>query len=460
MFKKFKYCLLFYIFLSNAWTQEIDSTQFLGVNILGNNKTKERVISREIPWAIGAKVALGDSAYFVQRIHDNIYNIGLFNFVTVQWSQSGQGFYLIIEVQERGFFWAYPLMELADPNLKSWWQQPNRWSRISLGLEAQLKNIAGLNQRLFIFAQAGYRNKIGFHYKIPFLFGHKNIGWQMRTSFENKKELRIGLENHKRVFLNEEKVLFQKWMFYTDFYIRPQLYQWYTLSLGYENILLQPGLKTIENEALSYANQMDILGTQLKYEWDKRDLKFYSRKGHYISLESEQFFDLDKGIDLISMKLRAYGVYHLPFFRKWFWSQSLKYFYNATAHQDYYWYDGLGYQDNLRGFETVYFDAFAYLINRNQLSYLVYKNDYISVPFIKKKQLSDLHLAIFFNGFFETGYAMQNAGLDKNPYSNTLLMSTGLGIDFATYYDRTFRLECSYNSLHQVNFNIHYKQAF
>jgi outer membrane protein assembly factor BamA len=94
------------------------------VLIIGNKITKERIISRELSLRPGDTVStkrIDKLLVFDQR---KIYNLRLFNTVTIQWLElSPDEVDLLVEVNERWYTFPVPIFELSDRNFNEWWQR-------------------------------------------------------------------------------------------------------------------------------------------------------------------------------------------------------------------------------------------------------------------------------------------------------------------------------------------------
>ena len=67
------------------------------------------------------------------------------------------------------------------------------------------------------------------------------------------------------------------------------------------------------------------------------------------------------------------------------------------------------------------------------------------IKWIKNEKFGKLFYALYANLFFDAGYAHDTQSYSTNPLGNQLLWSTGLGVDFVTFYDIVIRLEYSIN---------------
>jgi hypothetical protein len=129
--------------------------------------------------------------------------------------------------------------------------------------------------------------------------------------------------------------------------------------------------------------------------------------------------------------------------------------------QPYYFKEGLGYHDFLRGFEYYVIEGEDYYLSKNTFKFELLPQRISNLKFIPLRKFRKIHYAIYLTTHFDIGIAHEKDEevLLNNDLSNKLLYSTGVGIDIATYYDRVFRFEYSLNSLNEAGFFIHFKAS-
>jgi len=111
---------------------ETDTVFIKEILIIGNKKTKSSIILRELPFSRNESVYNLDSVLI--RCKENLMNIGLFNFVDINYIKESPTTALIyISVSERWYLWPMPVFELADRNFNEWAQKKDL-SRTNYGL--------------------------------------------------------------------------------------------------------------------------------------------------------------------------------------------------------------------------------------------------------------------------------------------------------------------------------------
>jgi outer membrane protein assembly factor BamA len=83
-------------------------------------------------------------------------------------------------------------------------------------------------------------------------------------------------------------------------------------------------------------------------------------------------------------------------------------------------------------------------------------------PIRNAYQFNKIPIEIYTNVFFDAGYVYDKSGVYKqygNTMVNKIMYGIGIGIDFVTYYDKTLRLDYSFNALGENGLFIHWKAA-
>jgi outer membrane protein assembly factor BamA len=101
----------------------------------------------------------------------------------------------------------------------------------------------------------------------------------------------------------------------------------------------------------------------------------------------------------------------------------------------------LGYEKNLRGYDYFVIDGQDYLTGSLEFKMNLLPKKIIYLKFINTPKFNKPYLLIFTHIFFDAGYVHDDYPSEINDYVNRFLYSTGIGIDFISYYDKVVRLE-------------------
>lgn len=258
---------IFFIFVDLAYSQihynsielpEItasDSITFniIRIKIIGNNKTKDHVILRELYFDAGDQVKLKD-IFLAQK---RILNLFLFNRVIFDLIGDKQEAILIITVAERWYVFPLPVLYINDRS----------WSKISYGAKLLYYNFLGRNILLNFTATFGYNPQFKFSYRNPW-FGGK---LKLLTNLSLFKS-RVKCKSLNFQQIEDQRIGFE-WLigrrFGHFFYL--------TFQIGYME-LQQPEITL----SLNGKDKLPSLSINLQY--DNRDLKEYPHKGYNILL--------------------------------------------------------------------------------------------------------------------------------------------------------------------------------
>ncbi|MGI9542768.1 MAG: POTRA domain-containing protein, partial [Cyclobacteriaceae bacterium] len=149
----------------------IDSAQAQLVKIdkiflLGNKKTKDHIILRELNVKVGDLINRSDLDLTLERDREKIINTRLFLDAKISViSLSERVVDIVVQVSERWYIFPIPIFQLADRNFNEWWVNQNRdLSRVNYGMKFYHRNFRGRGERLKLTAQFGFTKVFGMSY--------------------------------------------------------------------------------------------------------------------------------------------------------------------------------------------------------------------------------------------------------------------------------------------------------
>ena len=115
------------VFQTVILAQDQDSMfEITNIRIVGNDRTKEFVIHRELTFSIGDSLSYLAIDSELEKSLLNLKNTSLFNFVTVEHHAVDARYTeVLIVVTERWYVWPFPILEVADPNFNTWLETKN-----------------------------------------------------------------------------------------------------------------------------------------------------------------------------------------------------------------------------------------------------------------------------------------------------------------------------------------------
>jgi outer membrane protein assembly factor BamA len=151
-------------FLLHALADEADSTYsrvVRSISIEGNNVTQPYVILREMSLHAGDTLSQASLA----RDRDRIYNLRLFNKVTIAHRDSAAVSDLVVTVVERWYIFPVPILDLRTRAVNT----------MTYGLEVMHENFLGRDERVSASFSTGYDQSASFAYQNPRLTDDDDI---------------------------------------------------------------------------------------------------------------------------------------------------------------------------------------------------------------------------------------------------------------------------------------------
>lgn len=133
--------------------------------VSGNNKTRPNIILRELTFQEGDTILSSDLERHTSRSRENILNTSLFNYVTINTiSSSEDRLDVLINVEERWYFWPALIFKYDDRNFSAWLKAKDL-SRTKYGFSLEKFNFLGRKQNLRISFLFGYAKQFEMSYK-------------------------------------------------------------------------------------------------------------------------------------------------------------------------------------------------------------------------------------------------------------------------------------------------------
>jgi len=296
---------------------------------------------------------------------------------------------------------------------------------------------------------------------MPYLTNRLRLGMQVSANYTQQEELTVGTENNKRLFYRsgtgKSRTEFGGKI---SFFYRKKLYITHTMDLRYQNLQINDSLTRFTNDYF-FQNKphMEFPGIAYTIRYDKRDNKGYPLKGVLLQAEFYKYgtsFIGDKNLNVTYIS--AYIKNYFRLYYKWYFASQVKFKYTLTKDLPYYFQQGLGYENFVRGYEYYIVDGQHFGLFKSNIKYNLIKPKTYPIDFLKSTNFYMFHYAVYLNLFFDAGYVTDNYYFQKNTLSNQLLYSGGIGLDVVTFYDKVVRFEYTLNKQLQHGFFIHFVQ--
>lgn len=424
--------------------------------ISGNKITKQRVILNELIFKQGDRLLVNKLGQVVKRSRHNLLNTSLFNFVAVHYTiQSDNTIVFHITVDERWYWWVFPIFEVADRNLSSFFNSGD-WSRVNYGVYLKRDNFRGRNEKIIARVRLGFATQILLGYLSPEY--NRRGGWGAFFNFSMHDQLPYTTLNNQQLFTGLETEMAQLTYNGTVYYsLRSGLYQRHKLELSYHHynvsdsiIDLNPGYLTPD------ANKLDYLQLKYEYEFDKRDSKIYPLKGTRLRLDAVQTgFGLWQD-ELNNLKVAGLIDRHFRMHDSWSWASNIYGEINTSNSLPYVLNAGSGYDGFLNGYELYVIDGTRQATMKNQLLFTLLHPRVKSLGFMPLTQFAKVNYALYLKAFYDFGYVWQKNPPISNTFVNEWQYGYGAGVDFVTFYDMVWSFNYSVNRHHQHGFFVHF----
>jgi hypothetical protein len=429
------------------------------ITINGNFKTLDRIILIASGLTLTTPIQKELFKSKLDEAKNNIQNTDLFNSVVISNVPLNDSFTeLIITVAERWYLWPLPILENADPNFNTWWENKD-FSRINYGIVLMKQNFRGRGEELGGLIQLGYSKRFALLYDVPYASPKGKSGIKVYAGYDQQNQITIGTVNNKRIFhTGAGGNTREQWQVKLGFLQRHKVVTTHTLWGAYKNYKVKQEVITANPEYLiDSAKQIGFFELSYLFKHDKRDYKHYPLKGYYLDARATQSgIGITKDVALSTLEVTAKKFLHI----KGRFYAAFGGFAIGTLQKDipYVLQKGLGYDHYVRGYEYYILDGNHYGVLKANIKYELIKKRTHLIPFIKNSKFNKFYYATYLNIFSDFGYVQNNFSGSSNSLSNQWLSSFGLGLDFLTYYDTVIRVEFSVNKQRESGFFLHFTQ--
>ncbi len=428
------------------------------IRISGNKTTRANVILRELTVKKGDTISRSNLQQQINRSRENILNTSLFNYVTIKTTIAFSDFIDIqILVEERWYTWPGIILKYDDRNFSAWLKAKD-FSKSEYGFSLEQYNCFGRRENLKIIFLSGYAKQYSISYKNIALDKNRKhfIGGAIELTRQDAV-IYITRDNEPSTFRNNFHPVFNTRKYTLNYLYRPYLNELHNFYLNYFEYNIADTIVKLNPDFLyKNNNSMECFTFDYVYTIDKRDIKAHPLRGSYFEILISQTLSVPFS------KAPFSSTAIIPSFYKYFeigtniyyaTGVNLKLSYNNSY--SYFFSRSVGYIYNLHGFEYNTIEGQHFIIFKNLLKFTVLKPRITEIRFIPFHKFNKIHYAFYFNVFTDCGYVADKYKSPDNSYANKFLVSAGAGLDFVTYYDRTFRVEYSINGFGKAGVYLH-----
>jgi outer membrane protein assembly factor BamA len=428
------------------------------IQIVGNKVTKRHVILREIPFREGDTIRKSETGVKLKSAKENLLNISLFNFVTVDTVPSGNHqVNVLVTVAERWYTWPVPIFEVQERNFNDWWERKD-FARANYGFYLNRENFRGRKEELSFYAQFGYTVKYGIAYDIPYLTHKQTGGLGFSFSYGHNHEIAyMTSDNHQLYFKDPNDYVRKEYVGKLKYFYRKGIHNSQYFEAKYVNALVNDTVRFITVDYFEKNKmEMKFFGLDYSIRTDFRDSRQYPLKGYFFEFEITKLglgILKEEKMEVTNFYLTVRGYEKLS--NRFYVSAGGKAKLSPTKDQPYYVQRGMGWSDYVRGYEYYVIDGQQYGTAKFGLKYEIVKPRIQKIP-LPFNKFNTFHYAFYANIFGDAGYVDDHLYSGANPLANTFLYGYGVGIDYVTYYDIILRLECSMNKMKELGFFVHF----
>jgi outer membrane protein assembly factor BamA len=434
--------------------------------IIGNKVTKERIISRELSLKSGDTVNTRRIDQILVLDQRKIYNLRLFNTVTIQWLElSPNEVDLLVEVSERWYTFPVPIFELSDRNFNEWWQNYNHdFKRVNYGLRLYQYNFRGRNETLRLTAQFGFTRRFELTYRIPYIDRQQRHGLNFDFNYGEPKNLAYFTDDHKLKFLEERKTLKISHGFGIAYTFRKSFYETHSLSFAYQNNHIIDTIAYLNpNYYKDGAVRQQFSSITYSFNSEHRDVIAYPLKGYQVTAFAQRTGLLIDS-DIQQWELHVTYARFADLGKNYYFSNFSSAYISTPKEQPYSFFSALGYRKQLvKGYEVYVIEGPNFFLNKTTFRKKILSRTW-QLENMPIEQFRYFPLAIYLKGYFDLGYVENYPYYEtlqlNNRLSNRMLVGTGGGLDLVTAYDAVLRLEYTFTREKTHGFFFHMKKEF
>ena len=429
--------------------------------ITGNRKTKESIILRELPFHSGDVYQLSEIVKKFEIARKQLMNTALFHEVVVALkSFESNNIDIAVEVKERWYLFPVPYFKFVDRNINQWLvEQHAKLNRVNYGLKVLYNNATGRNDKLNIYLINGYTKQISFSYDRPYI--DKNLKWGLNVGMAlgKNREINYNTINNKQVFYKDTANFIRSFFRSTaELTYRRAIKTRHRFGIGYTVKSLTDTVLAL-NPSYFKNGSSRIAFPEVYYQMNYMDVDYnpYPLKGYIVDVYVAKKGFNNNTINMWQVAAKANGSWEIA--NQTYFSARIAGSVKVPFRQPYFNQRLLGYSDFfMQGFEYYVVDGVAGGYAKALLSREII-NVYFHVKRKKDDVLYKVPLRAYAKTFVNAGY-MYHPDPGLNTLNNRMLYSWGVGLDFITHYDFTFKIEWSFNLLGQNGIYLHRKTYF
>lgn len=432
--------------------------------IIGNKKTKDYIILREMQLKPGDTVFVKNLTGTLEKDRQHIYNTTLFvEVVVAPVFINAFEFDINITVKERWYIFPLPELQFVDGTLNEWLvKYKGDLNRLNYGVKFTHHNLTGRKDKLRIHLLNGYTKTVAFNYTAPYSNAALTEGFSVGGGyFQNREIVYKTSYDNEVVFYKRDNFVRKAWDIRLGYSIRKGLKISHFFNLAYSHVNIDDSIITANYNKAYFNKPVTKIGyIDLYYTLGYTDVNnvLYPLTGFSGSIGiGKRGLGFTGGVNAFSLDGEFNKYWSLG--KKWYTSAQIQGNIKLPFNQAYINQQALGYGNNyVRGMEYKIIDGVAWAISKFNIKKEIFK--FTLNTFLKKsKTLNKIPFHIYAKTFADMGFSYNKEEFVTR-LSNKFLGSAGIGVDIVTIYDLQIRIEYSINQLGQNRLFLHNEKGF
>jgi len=423
------------------------------ISVTGNKITKDKIVFRELEFKEGEKMSGSMFAEKIVQSRENLLNSTLFNFVTIIPKVSGDIYDIKVEVVERWYIWPIPIFEYADRNFNVWWETKD-FSHLNFGLDLRIENFRGRMEHINLIVTRGYDRTLALIWDIPYVNKKQTLGMSISAGSVFNHETAFATEGNKlKYYRTDDNYAKKKYFANITLTYRPKYRFFHSLSLTYDRFIFADSLLWLNPNFTNGDINRSFFSFKYLFKFDFRDYKPYPLNGFYFDFDATKtgLGILGSGINLLAVQTAFDKYFHLH--KRWYFAYNVSAMFSWPYKQPYFLSKGLGVHGlEIRGYDLYFVNGQHLGLMKSNLKFELIPKKIYNISWIKTEKFSKIFIALYANVFFDMAYVYDPLTRNVNPLANQMLWSTGVGVDFVTYYDMVFSLDYAVNKQNKSGF--------
>ena len=456
-----KKIIFLFLFLSQVAQAQITVSTIV---LSGNTKTQNDIIIRELSFEKKVSYATGDLDKRIEKSKENLINLKLFNFVTINKTENKDSTEITIDVIEKWYIWPFPVFEISERNFNTWWKEfaannYSDFSRLNYGVEFNWQNFRGRNELLKLKIRKGFKEHYLLGYEVPYFNKNKTIGFNTNLQFFRRKKTHFSTEKNKLNYLESDTFNSIDYDLNTEIIYRKNLHQKHKLKFTYLQSTITDSIAILNPNYLGNSlSNTSIYSLSYIFEYENRDYINYPLHGFALSFGAKKYLSEKANVKHFEFATKL-DKYIEPY-NRFYIGSSFKAKYSTEGEQPYFIQKALGYDLYVRGYEYYVLDGQSYWLSKTAAKYALIEKTTFDIPYVKMKQFNKSHYSLYLGIFSDIGYVIDNQNQEQNSINNSLLWGKGIALDYVTYYDKLLRIEYSINALGEKGVFLHFSSPF